>query len=85
MHLKYNNCTTLYDKDCDGDNYRICIEGSLIKESSKGSCTYSVPGDIKNILVSLWLLIRISEFSLLPTAIREAMLLLVEHKGRVKK
>ena len=46
MQVKYNNCTTVYDRDCDGENYRICIEGAEIKESSKGSCTYSaVPGD----------------------------------------
>ena len=41
MQLKHNNCTTVYDNECDGVDYRICREGAAIRESTNGSCTYS--------------------------------------------
>ena len=44
MQLKHNNCTTVYDKECDGVDYRICREGATILVSSQGSCTYSTQG-----------------------------------------
>ena len=40
MQQQHNNCTTINDKDCDDDNYKICKEGSSINQSSTGSCTY---------------------------------------------
>ena len=46
MQLQYHNCTTIYDVDCDADNYRICREESVIKPSSQGSCTHSAIGKV---------------------------------------
>ena len=48
MQIQHNNCTTIFDKWCDGVDYRICKERSHIYVSSKlkGSCTYSIQGMI---------------------------------------
>ena len=40
MQQQYNNCTTIYDRGCDGYNYRLCEMGAAILTSSKGSCTH---------------------------------------------
>ena len=49
MQQKHNNCTVINDRDCDDDNYKICKEGSPIKQSSKkGSCTYFKQGNINS-------------------------------------
>ena len=46
MQHQFRNCTTIYDRACDGDNYRICKEGAEIATSPEGSCIYSNIGNI---------------------------------------
>ena len=40
MQQQYKNCTTIYDRGCDGYNYMLCEERATILTSSKGSCTH---------------------------------------------
>ena len=52
MQQQYNNCTTISDTVCNPFQvtgiYKICKKGSLIKKSSKGSCTYFKQGYISS-------------------------------------
>ena len=47
MQHQFRNCTTIYDRACDGDTYKICKEGAKIATSNEGSCTYSNIGNIE--------------------------------------
>ena len=46
MQHQFRNCTTIYDRACDGDTYKICKQGAKIATSPEGSCIYSNIGYI---------------------------------------